>query len=89
MDSSNPDNYLLRAALYGKLENWGLAIKDISRVLESDNYSKDGGVYYLRAYFYASSKNWPKANEDLKIAYKYADDPSLEKVISDLYDAIP
>ena len=89
IDGGNPDNYLLRSSLHGKMENWDSAIKDISKALESPDYSEDGSVYYLRAYLYALSKNWSKANEDLRTAYKYADDKYLEKLISDLYAAIP
>ena len=89
MDGGNPDNYLLRSSLHGKMENWDSAIKDVSKVLESPDYAEDGSIYYLRAYLYALSKNWSKANEDLRIAYKYADNQNLEKLISDLYSAIP
>lgn len=89
MDGGNPDNYLLRSSLHGKMENWDAAIKDVSKALESPDYAEDGSVYYLRAYLYVLSRNWSKANEDLRIAYKYADDKNLEKLISDLYAAIP
>lgn len=89
IDGNNPDNYLLRSSLYGKMEKWDSAIKDISKALESSDYSEDGSIYYLRAYLYALNKNWSKANEDLRIAYKYADDKNLERLITELYNAIP
>lgn len=89
IDGGNPDNYLLRSSLYGKMEDWNAAIKDVSKALESPDYAEDGGIYYLRAYLYALSKNWSKANEDLRTAYKYADDKYLENLISELYAAIP
>lgn len=61
----------------------------MSKALESPDYAEDGRIYYLRACLYALSKEWSKANEDLRTAYKYADDKYLEKLISDLYTAIP
>lgn len=89
IDSNNPDNYLLRSSLYGKMEKWESAIKDISKALESPDYAEDGSIYYLRAYLYALNKEYKKANEDCRAAYKYADDKYLEKLISELYQAIP
>lgn len=89
IDDGNPDNYILRSSLYGKMENWDSAIKDLTKVLESTDYSQDGNVYYLRAYMYALNKNWSKANDDLRLAYKYANDEYLEKLVSDLYISIP
>lgn len=89
IDGSNPDNYLLRSTVHGKMENWDSAIKDVSKALESTDYAEDGSIYYLRACLYVLSKNWSKANEDLRLAYKFAEDKYLEKMISDLYVSIP
>lgn len=89
IDANNPANYLLRSSLYREMEKWDLAIKDISEVLKSKDYSEDGNVYYLRACMYVCTKDWNNANEDLRAAYKYADDKYLEKLIVELYQAIP
>lgn len=89
IDSNNPDNYLLRSSLYMELENWDMAIKDLSEAIKHPDYSEDGSVYYLRGYLYALNKEWAKANEDLRMAYKFADDKDLENRISELYRTIP
>ena len=85
----SPENHLLRSSLYGKMEKWNLAINDISETLKNPDYLEDGNIYYLRAYFYVHNREWDKANEDLRIAYKYTDDKDLEKLILELYQAIP
>ncbi|MCH5175070.1 MAG: trypsin-like peptidase domain-containing protein [Prevotellaceae bacterium] len=89
IEGNNPENYLLRYSLYSKMEKWNLAIKDLNEVLKSSDYSEDGNIYYLRAYLYALTQNWKNANEDLRTAYKYADNKELEKMITELYQAIP
>lgn len=88
IDSNKPELYITRAYLYYKLKDYDKAKKDCNMVLTFSDYKEDSSIYYLRSACFAYLDDTNAATNDLKNAYKYANNAETREMILDTMQAL-
>lgn len=89
MDNTDMDCYVYRSLIYMSDEKWREARNDLDKIVESEDYKEEPMVYYYRAICSIYIKDFSSANSDIRLAYKYNDDPDLDRELRLLYNSIP
>lgn len=79
IDSANPKNYVTRGLLFLQMEKNDDAIKDFTKVIQTDEYKSDPMAYFYRFLGYAASGDYNSARNDIRKSISLADDPELKK----------
>lgn len=83
------ENYLNRAEINIRLEDIEAARADLTKALEKGGLTEDPYTYYKRACCAIYMQDYRQANEDIRMAYKLNRDPDFDKVLQEVYNAIP
>lgn len=88
IDSSQPDNFVMRAFLNMDTEKWNEAISDWNTAIATNDFKKDETAYYYRAICHIYTHNYQLARKDIEIAYNLTNDPNMEKELEELYSKL-
>ena len=77
IDNNKPELYIARARLYYKLKVFDKAKNDCNTILTFSDFKEDASIYYLRSACFAHLDDLHDAANDLKKAYKYANNSSV------------
>lgn len=83
------ENYLNRAEVNIRLNDIDAARADLTKALEKGGMPEDPYTYYKRAICAVYLRDYSQANKDIRTAYKLNRDPEFDKILQELYNAIP
>ena len=79
------DYYSDRADLYIKKEKWENAISDLEKALVMPDFTNQFYAHYMLGACYSQINNKSKANQELQLAYKYAETDEMKQLVSTSY----
>ena len=88
IDDNKPELYIARANLYFKLKEYEKAKKDCNMILTFSDFQEDYSIYYLRSACFAYLDDKKAASNDLKNAYKYANNTEAKEMIMNAMEAL-